>query len=331
MAHIACYFIEVMRRHVFTVSIIMLLLLAGTAFAFEGPLQVKNQFPLFLYLDAPRLESAAPEDSFSAELSHSSVFVAKHSSDWTVNLDMEITELSLRFKKNIPALCELGVEVPIVVLGSGFMDDFLDSYHKTFGFPDYGRDTRPADSFLYEVRRKGELVASGKNGEIGIGDIRLTAKRTLLSGDPAVSIRAELELPTGNASQGRGSGSIDTGITLLADKKISERFMSYWNAGVIFPGTLRAREDVNLRTSYHAGVGVEAALWRSFSILGQITFQTSPFPDTGIGSVDRIAALLTLGGRYSSGKNSLEFAITEDPNTAGAPDVTFNLNYKRTF
>jgi hypothetical protein len=41
--------------------------------------------------------------------------------------------------------------------------------------------------------------------------------------------------------------------------------------------------------------------------------------------------LLSFGGRYVSGKNSLEFSLTEDPNTAGAPDVTFNLTYRKRF
>ena len=49
---------------------------------------------------------------------------------------MEITELNLRFRKSINNFIELG-EVPILSFNSGFMDSFLDSYHDTFGFPDY--------------------------------------------------------------------------------------------------------------------------------------------------------------------------------------------------
>jgi hypothetical protein len=326
-----CYVTHAMKKSIFLILFVFLLFLSLPSFAFEGPLRVKNQFPLFLHLDAPVLESAVTENSFSAALSHSSVFLTRNSANWSVDLDMELTELDLRFKKVIPGLFEVGLEIPILSLESGFMDGFLDSYHKTFGFPDYGRDARPVNSFLYEVRRNGALVVQGKNGEIGIGDVLLTLKREILKNDPAVSIRAEIELPTGDASDGHGSGGIDTGLTLLVDKRISERFMSYWNAGVIFPGSLRARDEVALRTSFHAGAGVEAAIWKHFSLLGQIMFQTSPFPKTDIGSVDRIAALLTFGGRYASGKNSLEFSLTEDPNTAGAPDVTFNLTYKRRF
>ncbi len=320
-----------MKKKIFLIIFYALIYSSSQSFAFEGPLQVKNQFPLFLHLNAPVLESAVTEDSFSAALSHSSVFLTSESLNWSVNLDMEVTELDLRFRKVIPGLFEIGVEVPVLSLESGFMDGLLESYHRTFGFSDYGRSNRPSNSFLYEVRRNGALVVKGRNGEIGIGDVRLTAKRELLRIDPVISLRAEVELPTGDAKDGHGSGGLDTGITLMVDKKIGDLFMSYWNAGVIFPGSLRAYEDVGLRTSFHASAGMEAALWKHFSLLGQIMFQTSPFPKTGIGSVDRISALLAFGGRYTSGKGSLEFSLTEDPNTAGAPDVMFNLTYKRRF
>ncbi|SPQ01684.1 exported hypothetical protein [Candidatus Sulfobium mesophilum] len=319
-----------MKKNIFFVFAIFLLFSSPSS-AFEGPLQLKNQFPLFLYVNAPYLESAATGNSFSAGLSHSSVFMTRNSAAWSVNLDMEITELNLRLRKVIPGLFEVGIEVPVMVTASGFMDGFLESYHKTFGFPDYGRDTRPTNSFLYEVRRNGAIVVQGRNGDIGIGDLRLTAKREIRRDDPAISVKADVELPAGSASDGHGSGSIDTGLSLLLDKKITERIISYWNAGVIFPGVLRAQEEVALRTSFYGGGAIEAALWDHFSLIGQIMFQTSPFPKTDIGPIDRIAALLSVGGRYSSGKNSLEFSLTEDPNTAGAPDVIFNLTYQRRF
>ncbi len=320
-----------MKKTIIFFVFIIFIFSRARSFAFEGPLQIKNQFPLFLHLNAPVLESAVTENSFSAALSHSSVFMIKNSANWSVNLDMETTELDLRLKKIIPGFFEIGVEVPVLSLESGFMDGFLDSYHKTFGFSDYGRDKRPSNSFLYEVRRNGALVVQGKDGEVGIGDIRLTAKKEILRNDPVISVKAEVELPTGDANDGHGSGGIDTGLAILIDKKISGLFMSYWNAGVIFPDKLKALQDVNLKTSFYGGAALEAAIWKHFGILAQISFQTSPFPKMEIGTVDRIAALLTVGGRYASGKDSLEFSLTEDPNTAGAPDVIFNLTYKRRF
>jgi hypothetical protein len=60
-----------------------------------------------------------------------------------------------------------------------------------------------------------------------------------------------------------------------------------------------------------------------------VLFQNSPFPKTGISSIDRISALLSFGGRYTSGKNSVELSFTEDPNTAGAPDFIVTIAFKR--
>ena len=302
---------------------------SSVAFSFEGPLQVKNQFPLFLALNAPYLERASYEDSFSATFSYSSVFMVKNSSEWSVNLDMELAELNFRLRKNIRDVVQLGIDIPFLSFDSGFMDNFLSSYHNAFGFSDYGRSSRPSNEFLYEVRRNGVLIIQGEGGGIGIGDIRLSAKKVILNNDPVVSLQAAVELPTGCASKGYGNGSVDAGISLLMDKKISEKVMAYLNVGVIFPGNLKGNETVTLKNSVYGGAAVEARLWEHVSLLGQVVFQNSPFPETGISSIDRISALLSIGGRYTSGKNSFELSLTEDPNTAGAPDFSITIGFKR--
>jgi hypothetical protein len=211
------------------------------------------------------------------------------------------------------------------------MDDFLNAYHSAFGFPDYGRHNRPDNKFLYEVSRNGELVVRGENGRIGIGDVKLTFKKPLLTGDTSISLRGEVELPTGDSKTGFGNGSADAGVGIIVDQKISNVFMSYLNFGAVFPGDLRGHEKIELTNFVYGGAAVEADLWKNVSLLGQVFVQSSPFPETGIGSVDRTAVLLSFGGRYYSGKNSFELSFTEDPNTAGAPDFSLNLSLKRRF
>jgi hypothetical protein len=299
--------------------------------AFDGPLQVKNQFPLFLNVNAPYLEKASIENSFSVSLSHSSVYLVRDSSEFFIGLDMEITELNLIFKRNIRDFIELGVDLPLVSFSSGFMDGFINSYHKAFGFPDYGRSNRPDNKFLYVVMRKGVLIIKGENGHIGIGDIGFMLKKPILKGDPAISIKAEVELPTGDSKKGYGSGSIDAGVAVLIDKKLSEEIKAYCNLGVVFPGSLKGYEKVRLREFIYGGSGVEAALWKNFSLIGQVFMQGSPFPRTDISSIDRMAVLLSLGGRYYLENSSLELSFTEDPNTSGAPDFTLNFSFKRRF
>jgi hypothetical protein len=301
------------------------------AAAFEGPLSVKNEFPLFMHLDSPRLESAVTVNSFSASLFYSSVFMNKQAAEWQARLDMEIAELNLRYTRQIGDLFELGVEVPVLCLTSGFMDSFLHGFHSAFGFADYGRQSRPNNSFLYEVRRGGVVIIRGEDDGIGLGDIKLSAKRMLFDRDPMISIKADVELPTGSASKGYGSGSPDAGLSLLIDKRLGEKIMTYYNMGVIFPGRLKAVEPVSLKTSGYGGVGLEAMVSPNISLIGQVMVQTSPFPKTGIGNIDRTGVLLALGGRYIKGNGNFEISFTEDPNTAGAPDFTINISYKKKF
>jgi hypothetical protein len=321
-----------MKRTASLFSLFLIIaVLSASSEAFDGPLQVKNQFPLFLNANAPYLESASLQDSFAASLSHSSIYLVERSAEWDIGLDMEITELNLRFRKSINNFIEVGVEVPILSFNSGFVDGFLNSYHDTFGFPDYGRSNRPDNDFLYEVKRNGTVVVKGESGKIAFGDIRFTLKKPLIQGDPAISIKGEIELPTGEPETGYGNGSFDTGISLLMDKTFGETWKTYLNFGVVFPGDLKGHERVDLKSFIWGGTAIEAAFWKTISLVGQVFIQGSPFPDTGIASVDRTGVLLSLGGRYHSGTSSFELSLTEDPNTSGAPDFTLNFTFKQSF
>lgn len=301
------------------------------ALAFEGPLQVKNQFPLFLPINQPYLESATTESSFSLSLSHSSVFVMEDSAFWGVHLDIELTELNLRYKKDIPGLFEIGLDVPVLRATGGFLDRPLAWYHQTFGFGDYGRSSRPYNEFLYEITRNGAPLIEGDNDRVGFGDVRLTLKKKIAGTDPIISILADMELPTGNARVGYGNGSVDSAIAILLDKELWESSKFYANLGAVFPGDLKAFQTVKLDNFFYAGAGIEVPVRPRFSLLAQFMAQTSPYPKTGISQIDNTGMLLALGGRYHAGVGSFELSLTEDPNTSGAPDFILNFSFKKRF
>jgi hypothetical protein len=302
---------------------------SSLAFTFEGPLQVKNQFPLFLPINQPYLESASTESSFSLSLSHSSVFVMEDSAHWAGHLDLELTELDLRYRRDIPDLFEVGIDLPVLRATGGFMDRPLTWYHRTFGFPDYGRNTRPRNEFLYEVKKDGAFVIRGDKDSVGFGDIRLTVKKKIMVTDLVISIMADLELPTGDARIGYGSGSIDGAIAVLLDKDLGAETRLYANLGAVFPGDLKAYQTVKLRHFFYAGTGIESLVWKNLSLLAQLMVQTSPYPKTGISQIDNTAVILALGGRYYVGAGCFELSLTEDANTSGAPDFILNFSFKK--
>ena len=312
--------------------VLMLFLFCSVpALAFEGPLQVRNQFPIFLPINQPYLEQASTESSFSLSLSHSSVFVIEDSAHWTAHLDLELTEMNLRYRKDIPDLFEIGVDIPVLRATSGFMDRPLEWYHQTFGFPDYGRSTRPQNEFLYDLEKDGAPLIEGDSDRTGFGDVRLALKKKITIIDPVISVLADVELPTGNARIGYGSGSIDSAIAVLLDKDLGSETRLYANLGAVFPGDLKAYQSVKLDNFIYAGTGVEALIWPHCSLLAQIMVQTSPFPHTGISEIDNAALIMMLGGRYYVGTGSFELSLTEDLNTSGAPDFILNFSYKKRF
>lgn len=300
----------------------------SSAFSFDGPLQVKNLYPIFLHADQQYLEKASMEDSLSFSFSHSSTYTVQESGHWIINQDMEVTELNLRYKKIIGDMLEVNLDLPIIAFSDGFMDNFLDTFHRTFGLLDYGRNQRPDNEFLYEIRKDGRMIVKGETG-VGLGDIKLAVKKPLLSTEGlGLSIRADVELPTGNADRGYGNGSIDAGVAILLDKKIFDDFMTYWNFGVVFPGDLKADRELALKDFMYGGVAVEMILREKFSLVAQIQGQSRIYPRTDLIAIDREAYLLSFGGRYFSGSNVFELSLTEDINLSGAPDFVLNFSYK---
>lgn len=308
-----------------------LLAMAGKVSAFEGPLQVRNQFPLVMHTDAPGLESARTGDLFTAGFSYSSVYVSKQSAAWNVLLDFEMAMFDLQYRRVVTPGLELGVRVPVINFNSGFMDGMLNDFHRTFNLPDYNRGERPQNAFAYEIRTNGQTVIRGSSGGAGLGDIRLSVRKMVLSGDPAVTVALGLELPTGDARKGYGNGSLDADLAVMIDKQWGRRLATCVNSGIVFPGDLRAEQRIRLKQYFYAGGGLEYLVTPDLGLLGQVMFQTSPYPETGIGTIDRAGVLGVFGVRYTKAKDSLELSLTEDLNTAGANDFTLNVAYKRRF
>ncbi len=298
-----------------------------------GPLEIKNQFPLFLPLNRPVLESAAVQDSFSVQCSYSSIFFVRDNPRWSVYLDMEWAELNLKYQKTLFSFLEITLELPLLSFNSGFMDNGLDWYHTTFGFQDYGRRTRPANQFLYQVKKDDRPVIAGESGKWGFGDLKISAKKVLLKLDdqPFLSVKAAAELPTGDPDTGFGNGSLDLGLLVQVEKKLTRYLQVTGNLGGVFPGNLKAQTTIELRNYWFGGIGLEAKPWKRISLIGQISAQTSPFPETGFDFIDNPALVMTLGGRYYLDRNHFELSLTEDLNTSGAPDFTVNFSFRRTF
>lgn len=309
-------------------TVLIFFYLSSPVSSIEGPIQAKNLYPLFLHLNQPYMEKADIENSMSYSLSHSSTYTVQESGEWIIHLDMEITELNFRYKRIINDFIEFGIDIPVLMFGGGFMDGFLEGYHDTFGFPDYGRSARPRNDFLYEVRKNGRLIIEGKSG-IKFGDIRFAIKKPLLSSDACnLSVKMDLEVPISNAKKGYSNGSLDTGISVLMDKGLTQNIMTHLNVGAVFPGSVRGHEKLDVKNFIYGGAAVEVAIRDNLALLVQVLGQTRIYPVTDLRAVDREAVLIIFAGRYNTEKGGFDLSLTEDLSESGAPDFIINLTYK---
>ena len=161
---------------------------SGGAEAFDGPLQLRNQFPLFAGMGAPFFESAEARNTVALSLHHSSTYMTEGSFRWGIAMDLEVTELDIRLKKRLGDRSEVGLDVPVIRPSGGFFDRPLDAWHDLLGVGDYGRNKRPHNAYLYEITYNGAPLVVGENDRTAFGDVRLSFKRGISSGAAPISV-----------------------------------------------------------------------------------------------------------------------------------------------
>jgi Protein of unknown function (DUF3187) len=320
-----------------TLSLILLAtFMATTSFAgsFEGPLVVKNGHPLYVPLGTPSLASAEPVNALDLNFSYSSTYLVDGYREWHFGIDLETAQFDIQLKHLVGESTEIGFDLPVIRYGSGFMDDFLDAYHRVLGMNGtYGRSNRPKNVFLFDVTRDGKTVMHEEPNKTGVGDVMLEIKRALYRmNESIVSIQGFLNIPTGDPGYGFGSGETNGGIALLLNEPLRKDVMLYVNAGMGLIKGLHGEDEVNLKNYYFGGAGLEWMLSHQVLLNAQMMVETSPFPKTGVRSMDDPSMIASIGGRYRiHGPASVGIAITEDPDTSGAPDFMAGVDYRYRF
>ena len=315
----------------------MLLVLISTisyAESFEGPLTIKNGQPLYAMLGSPSLASAKPENSLDLNFSYSSTYLVDGYRDWHFGIDLETALFDIQLKRRIGTSLEFGIDLPLIRYGSGFMGAYLEAYHRDLGQPGaYGRNNRPPNVFLFDVTRNGSTVVRGVPNKADIGDVMLEVKEAFYQNNGTIaSVQGFLNVPTGDPQYGFGSGNTNGGIALLLDKPLRSDIMLYVNAGFGLLNRLSAVQVVDLNDYFYGGAGLEWKCSTKVLLNLQTIIETSPFPKTGVRSMDDPSMMASIGGRYRiDGANSLGIAVTEDPDTSGAPDFMAGVEYRRRF
>ena len=312
-----------------------------------GPIPIRNQMPLYLfYLQmVPDRASAVEKGNFliNADYTVSNITVSAFTpttSLYDVQIDLEVQRITLDFRYGLCDNLEVGLEVPYLGLCSGYLDNFIEGIEDGIGArTPRSRERQGSYEFDYSFRYNGKYLIQEKTSRVGLGDTVLGFKYQLVKEAwywlwPNISVRSAIKFPTGNDSDLLGSGEFDYGFGLLIDKAFFDKLFIYLggNAAIIEkPGVLDAL-GIN-EELYSYMLAIEYFFTRRFSLITQVTGNTTPYPDSSTNPLDNDAHEWALGFRYRFKERSdvsWNFAVVENISAASSPDVSFHtgLNWK---
>lgn len=302
------------------------------------PFRVVNMSPLVQIFGLPVPDSARVlqpnqgEVSLSVNLANN--FAIDENNHEAITLDGETYRGALDLRYGLARRFEAGIEIPVVAQSGGFLDGFIEWFHRTFGFNNGGRDEVPRDRLLYRYERDGSDRLVMDDGGVGLGDIRLTGGMQLYDEQTeaprSLSLRAALKLPTGNSHKLRGSGSVDFSLWLNGSDDFrlgpAGHMTIFGSAGgtVMSDGDVLKDQQRNLAAFGAAGFGWSPADW--IALKAQALWHTSLYRDSELRELGNDTIMGTIGGTLAfTERTSLDLGVSEDLSVKTAPDVTFNF------
>ncbi|MCX5716006.1 MAG: DUF3187 family protein [Candidatus Omnitrophica bacterium] len=329
-------------RFIIIAAVIALLGLAPRGFAYErvnpaGPMPIRNQMPLYLFWYSFSQDKAdvLKGKKFVATFDYtvSNVIVDKVTTpteEYIVRADMEVTRLNCDIKYAFLERFEASLEVPYLILNRGYLDTFVEHFEQAIGATAVGARRRAdKDQFNYQVIHNNDYLIDTQRSSAGLGDIALALKYMLLeemNGLPRISARAAVKFPTASKKDYLGTGKIDYGIGILADKSFG-RFFTYLNLNSVFIQKPDFLSELNIKNYILSGMlGLEYCFTERFSGILQGTLASTPYPKTGTDPLDNKAGEAGLGLNYQLTMNSnWHIAVVENLFADSTPDVTFQL------
>jgi hypothetical protein len=257
----------------------------------------------------------------------------------SIVLDGESYRYNLGLRYGIGDRYEVGLDVPVVTYAGGFLDGFIEDWHRAFGLPDGGRTAAPRDRLLFRYVRDGVEQLSFRRSGTGLGDIRLSGGMSLFhdveDSTIDIALRASVKVPTGDSDRLHGSGSTDVALWLAA----SEVYPTYLGqvAGFASAGGMAMTKGRVLRDQQRTfvgfgnfGLGWAPADWIAFKV--QVDANTAYFSDSTLRELGAGAVQLVMGGTLGLGDGTaLDLGVTEDILVNSAPDVGFHFALRQRF
>jgi hypothetical protein len=308
------------------------------------PFRTVNQSPLVQIFGMPAetTSTIVPAGRLEMRLSQdvASEYTTSRTNSEDLLLDGESYRWVLAARYGIGERFDVGVEIPYILYGGGFLDSLIVDWHSAFGLPQGGRDSSAKDRLSYRYSKNGVQKLRMEHAGSGIGDIVFTAGMKLYEDKDSVAhdslaLRSSIKLPTGDSASLHGSGGTDFSLALCGSMN---NFTEWGSLGVFgsLGGLVMSRGDVlsdqqkNLAGFGLAGLGWGPAEWISFKM--QINAHTAVYRGSSLDELSKNTVMLIGGGALKlPGEYLLDIGVSEDIAVATSPDVAFHLSLSKRF
>ncbi|MFQ5560811.1 MAG: DUF3187 family protein [Nitrospinota bacterium] len=318
--------------------LLLLLLLVYCESQAEEPGQFpsRTQYPpLLLFLHIPNDSTVNVKKGkhfFSSSNLYSNTSAEKKTDEYSLKIDLEALRSSFGVLYGLTESISVGLEIPFIFFWRGAMDDAVTKVHSVIGQPP--KNDSKADNNIYSYFFETAQFRIAERGEnvFGVGDVSfLASKRITPENYPfQAKLLGAIKLPTGKKEYMHGSGNTDFGVGAYLHYKLGKTSI-YSFSSLIFPGQPEDFSGISVTPFFTESFTVEYQLGFSLSVLGQIDFNSNPFPARIINLGHYALDLVTGIKKNMKGNRSFTLSLTEDIKNHTAPDFSINIGFTEKF
>ncbi len=287
--------------------------------------------PAGLIFPIPRPRRAAVlgqgKKQLRTDLTYASIFESRGRGNSEARFDGEIARMAFQFSYGMGNGGEISIEPSLMHASSGALDNIVNDFHDLTGFAGGGREGSTNDQYSMYLAKDGVTAYALEEDQILFGDLPVSWTQVIRDedqGGPAVSLRATVELPTGDESRGGGSGGVDVAAGVLLERSVGRWTFTGGVDGMHADDPSDFRDaDINIRTLLLGSGGVEYRWSDRTSLLMQAVLQMPLTRDLPFEEIDREILDLGFGlSRDLTPGSRLTLSFHEDAVAASGPDLT---------
>jgi Protein of unknown function (DUF3187) len=244
-------------------------------------------------------------------------------------LDGEVARTDLAFRRGIGHGVELSLDLPVLHVGGGFLDGFIEGFHKTFSIKRSDRFSETRNGYLVYLHEGDRTVVRTVDPGWALADLVVGAKVALPEKPLGFDLAAQglLKLPTGDRERLFSSGSADLGVQLLGSRPFL-RSRLYFTLSAVREGSW---QDLGAgpATVFTVSAAYEHRFFRRSSLVIEMAISESPLKSLHSAQLAEKTYIATLGWKQAlSPTRSVYFAFNENLfSFDDTPDFGFLLGF----